>query len=42
MAMNVFFLADETMHKMFLDYGKYDFIQQIPQIVYSTIISKII
>ena len=26
MALNVFFFADETMHKMFLDYGKYDFI----------------
>ena len=42
MAMNVFFFSDETMHKMFLDYGKYNFIQQIPQIVYSTIISKLI
>ena len=42
MAMNVFFFADETMHKMFLDYGKYNFIQQIPQIIYSTIISQLI
>ena len=42
MAMNVFFFSDETMHKMFLDYGKYNFIQQIPQIIYSTIVSKII
>ena len=42
MAMNVFFFADETMHKMFLDYGKYNFIQQIPQILYSTIISQLI
>ena len=42
MAMNVFFFSDETMHKMFLDYGKYNFIQQIPQITYSTIISKLI
>ena len=42
MAMNVFFFADETMHKMFLDYGKYNFIQQIPQIAYSTLISKLI
>ena len=32
MAMNVFFFSDETMHKMYLNYGKYDFIQQIPQI----------
>ena len=30
MALNVFFFADETMHKMFLDYGKYNFVQQIP------------
>ena len=42
MAMNVFFFSDETMHKMYLDYGKYDFIQQIPQIAYSTLISKLI
>ena len=42
MAMNVFFFADETMHKMFLDYGKYNFIQQIPQILYSTAVSQII
>ena len=42
MALNVFFFADETMHKMFLDYGKYNFIQQIPQIIYSTIVSQLI
>ena len=42
MALNVFFFADETMHKMFLDYGKFDFIQQIPQIIYSTIVSQAI
>ena len=42
MAMNVFFFSDETMHKMFLDYGKYNFIQQIPQILYSTILSKLL
>ena len=42
MAMNVFFFSDETMHKMFLDYGKYNFIQQIPQIIYSTIITQLI
>ena len=42
MAMNVFFFSDETMHKMYLDYGKYNFIQQIPQIAYSTLISKLI
>ena len=30
------------MHKLFLDYGKYNFIQQIPQIIYSAIVSQII
>ena len=42
MAMNVFFFTDESMHKIFLSYGKYDFVQQIPQIVYSTLISQIL
>ena len=42
MALNVFFFADETMHKMFLDYGKYNFIQQIPQIIYSVLVSQLI
>ena len=42
MALNVFFFADETMHKMFLDYGKYNFMQQIPQIAYSTLVTQLI
>ena len=41
-AMNVLFFSDVTMHKIFLDYGKYDFIQQIPQIIYSTIVSQLL
>jgi len=41
-AMNVIFFSDATMHKIFLNYGKYDFIQQIPQILYSTIFSQLI
>ena len=41
MAMNVFFFENETMTKLFLSYGKYDFIQQIPQIIYSKIISNV-
>ena len=41
-AMNVFFFSDATMHKIFLDYGKYNFVQQIPQILYSSIVSQII
>ena len=42
MAMNVFFFNDETMHKIFISYGKYNFLQQIPKIVYSAIISQIL
>ena len=42
MALNVFFFSDKSMHKIFLNYGKYNFIQQIPQIVYTTIISQLI
>ena len=42
LAMNVFFFSDESMHKIFLNYGKYNFIQQIPQIIYTTIISQLI
>ena len=42
MAMNVSFFSDDSMHKIYLNYGKYDFIQQIPQIIYSTIISQLL
>ena len=42
MALNVFFFSDETMHQMHLDYGKYNFLLQIPQIVYSTLVSQLI
>ena len=42
MAMNAIFFSDDSMHKIFLNYGKYDFIQQIPQIIYSTIVSQLL
>ena len=42
MAMNVFFFSDETMNKLYLSYGKYDFVQQIPQIIYSKLLSNFI
>ena len=42
MAMNVLFFSDDSMHKIFLNYGKYDFVQQIVQIIYSTIISQLL
>ena len=37
---NVLFFNDDSMHKIYLDYGKYNFVSQIPQIVYSTVISE--
>ena len=42
MALNVFFFSDESMHKTYINYGKYNFMQQIPQIIYSTIVSQLI
>ena len=39
-AINVVFFVDESMHKIYVDYGKYNFIAQIPQILYSTIASE--
>ena len=40
--LNIFFFVDDSMNKIYLDYGKYNFIAQIPQIVYSTLISETI
>ena len=42
LAMNVLFFFDESMHKIYLNYGKFDFVQQIPQILCSSIISSIL
>ena len=42
MAMNIIFFFDNSMHKIYMDYGKYNFIQQIPQIIYSSIVSLVI
>ena len=39
---NGFFFSDATMNKINADHGKYDFLYQIPQMFYSTIISAII
>ena len=41
-AVNSLFFNDSTMHKIYTDQGSYNFIYQIPQIIYSTIISSII
>lgn len=37
-----FFFTDETMHKVYEDNGQFNFVFQIPQIIYSSIISTII
>ena len=39
---NTLFFSDDTMHKIYEDKGKFNFLYQIPQILYSTIISRII
>ena len=36
------FFSDDSMHKLYLNYGEYDFVQQIPQIIYSTAISQLL
>ena len=42
LALNVIFFSDESMHKIYINYGKYDFIQQIPQMVYIVAVSQLI
>ena len=39
---NSLFFQDSTMHKIYEDYGAFNFIYQIPQILYSTIITSVI
>ena len=41
-AVNALFFSDKTMHKIYEDKGEFDFIYQIPQIIYSFLISSII
>ena len=40
--MNGFFLRDETMQRIYEDYGKFNILVQITQILYSTIICAVI
>ena len=42
MALNVIFFSDESMHKIYLNYGKYDFFQQITQTIYTVAVSQVI
>ena len=39
---NALFFNDDTMHKIYEDKGKFNFLYQIPQILYSTLISRFI
>ena len=38
---NGFFFNDESMHKIYIDNGAYNIIYQIPQILYSTLVSSL-
>ena len=42
LTVNAMFFNDETMHKIYIDKGSYNFIYQLPQIIYSSLISVII
>ena len=39
---NALFFNDSTMHKIYIDKGKYNFIYQLPQIIYSSLVSNVI
>ena len=41
-SINALFFTDDTMNKIYEDKGKFNFLYQIPQILYSTIISRFI
>ena len=40
LTMNCFFFSDETMHKIYIDNGAYRIIYQLPQIIYTSLISS--
>ena len=42
LTVNLVFFNDDTMHQIYEDKGKYNFLFQIPIILYSTIISRLI
>ena len=42
LTINALFFNDDTMHKIYEDKGKFNILYQIPQILYSTFISKFI
>ena len=42
LTVNALFFTDDTMHKIYQDKGQFNFLYQIPQILYSTLISRFI
>ena len=42
LSINALFFTDEAMHKIHQDKGTFDFLYQIPQIIYSVLISRFI
>ena len=41
-AINTLFYNDSTMHKIYTDHGSYNFVYQLPQVMYSMIISGVL
>ena len=41
-AINALFFNDDTLHRIYMDEGAFNFIYQIPQIIYSLLISSVI
>ena len=39
---NAFFFSDDSMHKIYVDRGIYNFVYQLPQILFSSVVSAII
>ena len=42
LTINALFFTDETMHEIYIDQGSFNFIYQLPQIIYSSIISAML
>ena len=42
MAFNIFFFSDESTHNIYISEGEYDFIGQLAQMIYSTIVSQLL
>ena len=42
LTVNAFFFDDNTMHKIYVDNGNFNFVYQLPQIIYSSLISSVL